>query len=360
MKIKFQDQYHPDFHQVIKQRVENYFEETKTSKHANGVMIAKTILFLALQIGLYLAMMSDFFSAPVYILLFATFGAITGLMNFNIGHDALHKAYSSRPLVNKLLGYLYDLNGTSSFVWKISHNLWHHTYTNIPGYDNDIDKAILLRLNPKDKRYPFHYYQHIYAFFLYCLASANWVLYSDYVLFVDQIRKGKASPQDITLFFTFKIVNLFLLVIWPMFWLHYSPWVILFGYLCGQMAAGITISIIFQLAHVVQNVSYVEPDEKGIIPMNWAAHEVMTTSNFATHNLFWIHLLGGLNFQVEHHLFPTVCHVHYPKIQKIVRQTTEEFRLPYNEYPTFFNALRSHYLLLKELGRKDTTDHLHE
>ncbi len=356
MRLKFEDLQHEDFYKTLKLRVQEYFERTGSSKNANALMWVKTGIFLSLQLVLYAAMMSGYFHPLGYILLFMAFGVMTGLMNFNIVHDALHNAYASVPWVNRLLGYLYDINGTSSYVWRISHNLWHHTYTNIPGYDNDIDKAPLLRLNPIDPRLPFHYYQHIYAFFLYALASANWVLYSDYVLFFDHIKQGKAKTSDIAVFFLGKFFNLFWLIGLPLLWLPYSPGIILFGYLCAQAAAGISVAIVFQLAHVVQNVHYTQPDQNGRIPMNWAAHEMMTTSNFATHNKFLTHLLGGLNFQIEHHLFPHICHVHYPALQKIVQETAQEYGLPYHHHPSFRAALHSHYLRLKELGRSDARD----
>jgi linoleoyl-CoA desaturase len=358
MKIKFQDPHFADYFQVLKQRVDHYFDENKISKNANLFIHIKSFFFLSSQVGLYLAMMSDQFSAPAYIMLYALFGVMTGLMNFNIVHDALHGAYSSNSTVNRYLGYLYDLNGTSSYVWKITHNMIHHTYTNIPGYDGDIDKAIILRLNPKDKLLPFHYYQNLYAFFLYCLVSVNWVLYGDYTFFLSEIKKGKIKLKEGLLFFGFKALNLFLLIILPIIYLHYPFWVILLGYLCGQMAAGFSISLIFQLAHVVENVNYVEPDKSGIIHTNWAAHEMMTTSNFSTRNFFLTHLLGGLNFQVEHHLLPHICHVHYPFIQKIVKDTAREFNLPYHENPTFYHAIKSHYRIIKCLGREECSRYL--
>lgn len=321
-------------------------------------MYLKSALFLLIQIGLYVAMMSDHFSAPTFILLYIAFGLATGFVNFNIGHDALHNAFSSNSSVNRILGYIYDINGTSSYVWKVSHNMIHHTYTNIPGHDGDIDKAIILRLNPKDKLYPFQYYQNIYAFLLYGFVAANWIFYADYAHYIEDMKKGKTKTKDNLIFFGFKALNFFLLILLPMLWLHYPIWVILVAYLCAQMATGITISIIFQLAHVVENVSYVEPDDTGVIHNNWAAHEMMTTSNFGTNNWFLTQLIGGLNFQVEHHLFPSICHVHYPEIQNIIKETSREFNLPYNENPTFFKAVASHYRMLKRLGREESSQFL--
>lgn len=358
MKIKFKDSRAIDFFKVLKERVDQYFLDNHLSQHANGWIHLKSCFFLTTQIGFYVAMLSGYFSIPMFLILYACFGVMTGLMNFNIVHDALHGAYSSKAGVNRWLGYLYDLNGTSSYVWKVTHNMIHHTYTNIPGYDGDIDKAIILRLNPKDKRYPFHYYQNLYAFFLYSLVSANWVLYGDYTFFINEIKKGKVKGKDSLIFFGFKALNLFLLIIFPIIYLDYPFWVILLGYLCGQMAAGFSVALVFQLAHVVENVNYVEPDAEGIIYHHWAAHEMKTTSNFATNNLFLTHLLGGLNFQVEHHLFPSICHVHYPQIKKIVQDTAREFKLPYHENPTFWKAIKSHYRLVKQFGREEGREHL--
>lgn len=349
-KIKF---YHPQpelFFQQLKHKVEEFFKSQKISMKGNAWMYLKSIFFLGGQVSLYIAMLFGHLSPLLFILVYSLFGIMTGLMNFNIVHDALHGAYSSYPSVNRLLGYLYDLNGTSSYVWKITHNIMHHTYTNIPGYDGDIDKATLLRLNPKDTLYPFHRYQHIYAFFLYTLASANWILYGDYVFFIQCMKEKKVEWEDVFLFFSFKALNLFLLVLFPFLYLPYPFWVVPLGYLCGQMSAGFFVSLIFQLAHVVDNVSYVEPDETGIIHSHWAAHELKTSANFATDNSFLTQLLGGLNHQVEHHLFPAICHIHYPKIRKFVQETAKEFHLPYHENPTFYDALKSHHQRLKRLG----------
>lgn len=358
MKIKFQDHTRCDFYSVLKNRVDDYFQQSQLSKNGNTWMYFKSALFLIVQIGIYLTFMTGYFSIPVFILLFMAFGIMTGLMDFNIVHDALHGAYSSNPKVNRMLGYIYDLNGTSSFIWKITHNTIHHTFTNIPGVDCDIDKAIILRLNPNDKLLRFHYYQNIYAFFLYFFVSANWILYADYQLLYNEIKKGKVKTQDILIFLGFKVINFFLTFVLPLLWLPYSAGAIILGYVCAQMAAGFTIALVFQLGHVVQNVKYVVPDDKGVVHNNWAVHEMMTTSNFATHSRVWTELLGGLNFQIEHHLFPYICHVHYPEIQKILKKTAEEFQLPYNENKTFWIALKSHYGMLKHLGRVESSPSL--
>jgi linoleoyl-CoA desaturase len=358
MNLKFRSDENDssEFYQTLKKRVDDYFEKNHLSRHGNIALYLKTAFFVLCQVGLYIAIMSDYFSAPTFLLLYMLFGIFGGLANF-IAHDALHGAYSSAPLVNKIVGHIYDMNGTNSYIWKITHNLLHHTYTNIPGYDADIEKAPMLRLNPTDKLLPYHWYQNIYAFVLYCLTVTNWIYYADYNFFWKEWKKGKLKKWDICSFLAFKMANLILFIVLPLIFLHYSVWVILLGAFLAQMAPSIMASVIFQLAHVVQNVIFVSSD-KGIVHHDWASHEMMTTSNFSTGNGIISHLVAGLNFQVEHHLFPAICHVHYPAIQSLVKKTAEEFRLPYNENATFLVALHSHYITLKKLGREPTYDNL--
>ncbi len=352
MKIKFEGTQNKEFYKVLKERVDRYFVQNHLSTKGNALLWMKASVVLLIQLGLYITLLSNLLSPLAFIFTFMLFGLATSLINFTIVHDALHGAFSEKPWVNKMMGYLYDLNGISSEAWKITHNTLHHTYTNIPGYDEDINKAILLRLNPKDHQYPFHFYQNIYAIFLYSLVSINWIFYTDYTIMWKEYQKGRMPRKDLGIFFGFKFLNIFLLIILPLLVVNLPFWIILLGFLSAHFAAGIMVSIIFQLAHIVDNVSYFEPDDQGAIANYWAAHEILTTANFATHNLLLTHLIGGLNYQIEHHLFPYICHVHYPAIQPIVKATAEEHGLPYHENPTFLSAIRSHYVRLKELGRE--------
>lgn len=354
MKIMFKDQNQNKFLPTLRTRVDQYFRNNHTSRFANSYIYFKSVFLFSIYLFLYFAILSNYFSNFVLMFLFMGLGIMKGLVGFNVVHDALHGSYSSHYMVNKVLGYLFDLNGTSSFVWRHTHNGSHHTYTNIPGHDGDIDKAIFLRISPTDKLYPFHYYQNWYATLLYSFLGFNWVFFSDYRLFFDIIKKEKVKIHEIVLFFFFKALNFLLFIVIPLLVIDRPIWVILLGYLCLQLAAGVTISLIFQLAHIVENVTFPEADEEGVIHQNWAVHEIMTTSNFATQNPFITFILGGLNFQVEHHLFPNVCHAHYPEINKILRETTREFDLPYNENPTLMLAIKSHFRKLKHFGRSQS------
>lgn len=350
MKIIFKPQNSNDFFNTVRTRVEEYFQQRQLSKNANSVMVVKAIGLVFLHVLIYIGILSNP-SLPLLFLLYGLLGITTGLLDINIAHDALHGAFSSNNKINRYLGYIFDFTGASSLVWKISHNQVHHVYTNIPGHDGDIDKAILLRLNPKDKLYSFHKFQNIYAFFLYSLVGINWIFYTDYIEFWKAHQKGKVTIKDIIIFFGFKVLYIFLMLVLPILVLQQPIWVPILGYLCLQATGGIMVAIIFQLAHIVENVSFPEPDEQGRMVENWAVHEMMTTADFSTRNVYLTHFVGGLNFQIEHHLFPNICHVHYPNIRPIVERTAKEFNLPYYENLTFFNALRSHYRKLKALGQ---------
>lgn len=349
--VRFQRKNPNDFHSTVKERVYRHFEETGISQYANSEMVLKTLLHVFLYLSTLLLIYSNFFSGIGLLALYSFLGLLTGLMGFNISHDALHGGYSEKRWVNRLLGYTFDYNGESSFVWKETHNGQHHTFTNIQGYDGDIDKSPLIRFHPNDPWKPFNRFQAYYTPFLYSLLTLPWVYYSDYVLFYRAFREGRAKRDDLAIFLFFKALNLLLMVILPLMLLSAPSWQIILGNILMHMTAGLAIAFVFQLAHVVEEVDFPKTDHEGKIRDEWAVHEMKTTSNFATKNRFLTYFLGGLNFQVEHHLFPQVCHVHYPEISKIVKKTAHEFGVPYHEEPTMLDALRSHFRLLNDLGK---------
>lgn len=350
VRIRFQPKADNDFATVVKHRVDAYFAEKGISRHANWEMYGKAFLHVVVFLGLYLGILSEEFSKPVMLIMATIIGIMHGLVGMNISHDALHNAYSSSSRVNKLLGYTYDFVGLSSYVWKVTHNFHHHIYTNVPGVDHDIQQSIFLRFSPKDKHYWFHKYQHFYTFFFYCLTGINWMFFSDYKWMLTERVKRQISTGEMVAFFFFKALNFTLFFIIPMLVMTLPWWQIVIGYLFLQIGGGFFSAILFQLAHMVEGLKYPEPDEDGFMENQWAEHEMFTTCNFGTKNRVLNYVCGGLNFQVEHHLFPYVCHVHYPKISPIVKQTALEFGLPYNENPSFTRAIISHIRHLKKLG----------
>lgn len=357
VKIKFNKRDETDFVTTLKQRVNDYFEQRNKSKQGDWRMWAKLLFFFGGLIVVYSLLLSDF-STPVTFLLWVLMGLFIAFNGFNVAHDAVHGAFSSSPVLNKIFSYVFNLLGANEYMWKIMHNIVHHTYTNIPGHDEDLEPVDFIRLNTEKKLKKIHRYQHWYAMFFYSFASLSWVLKKDFVTFFSkQIgnyeNKKHAWHEYVVLFFS-KAVYFFIFLVLPMLLLSQPWWMVLSGFFLLHVVEGLTIAIVFQLAHVVENAEFPAPAEDGTMENVWAIHQVKTTANFArkSHLANWF--FGGLNFQVEHHLFPQICHVHYRKISGIVKQTAEEFNLNYNEYETMFDAICSHLRMLKRLGREET------
>lgn len=350
MEIRFVGKEKKEFLKVVKQRVDAFFRSRQISRNATWGMKLKAVILIVLMFATYGLILFEPFPFLVMLPLWGFLGILHGFIGINISHDALHGAFSANPKINQWVGYSYDLVGLSSFVWKQTHNVEHHTYTNIAGHDPDINKPYLLRLSPHDEWHWFHRFQNLYIWLLYGLVGVNWIHYSDYVLVLRY--KDKMTAQDKIAFLGFKILHLLLFVVTPFLVMAAPWWQILIGYMTLQFVGGITVALIFQLAHLVEGVDFPLPDETLLIPEYWGVHEMMTTSNFARENRFLNVILGGLNFQVEHHLFPNVSHSHYYLISPIVKSTAQEFAIPYHEYSSFTEAVKSHYRHLMKMGKK--------
>ncbi len=349
-KIQFKGPTKDEFLSQVRKRVDEYFITNHKKKTATLTQHIKGLLLFSSFILLWCTLMFGWASSIPRLAIWTVFGIIHGLLAMNVGHDAIHGSYSNFPKLNKFLGYMtYDLVGLSSWVWKQTHNQEHHTFTNISGHDPDINKPGLLRLSPHDPLYKAHRFQHWYIWGLYSLVGLNWILYSDYAHVWKERKKMPAA--ELGFFYLFKGINLGMILILPLLFSPMAWWEVLVGYMCLQFAGGLTVAIIFQLAHVVENVKFPLPNQKGIIPVAWSTHEMQTTANFATHSPIVTHLFGGLNFQVEHHLFPKIAHGHYRRLSPIVKKTAIEFGLPYNEQPSLTSAVISHARLLKKFGK---------
>lgn len=352
--VTFNNRQSREFGQTVKKRVNAYFEEHNLSKHANAQMVIKTIVLLSLYFGSYAIIISGNASlAVMWALCFAMGVGMAGI-GFSVSHDALHGAYSSNKTVNWLLGLTFDLLGANGYIWKITHNIIHHTYTNIHGHDEDLDVAGFIRLSPHQEYKPIHKAQHVLAFMAYSLATLFWVFVKDYKYFLQKQLgpyEDKTHPisEWVTLFVT-KIIYYGYALVLPYMLLDITWYQLAIGFVTLHLTAGLILGVIFQLAHVVEETEHPEPDEDDTIDNHWFIHEMITTSNFARSNKLLSWYIGGLNYQIEHHLFPQICSIHYPEISPIVEQTAEEFGIPYNHHETFGKAVKSHYNTLKKFG----------
>lgn len=338
----------------MKARVAEYFASRALSTKANGTMILKSILLMALVLVPYGMILSNRFG-PTLMLAFAVLmGVGVAGIGFGISHDALHGAYSHRSWCNDLMGFSFDALGASSYLWKITHNIVHHTYTNIHGVDEDLAVSPLLRLSPNATRYWFHRAQHLYAFPLYACTTLFWVFVKDYQQLLRRdlgpYRDKHHDTTQVLLLVAAKNAYYCYALIIPLLVIRLAWWQILIGFLAMHLTAGLTLGMVFQLAHIVEDMEHPMPDDNGSMATDWWLHEMHTTANFARHNRWLTWYVGGLNFQIEHHLFPKVCSVHYPAISEIVREVAQRHSLPYHDQPTFRSALASHYRTLRRLG----------
>lgn len=353
---KFLNVQHSHFHQELKKRVSNYFTEAKKTTTGNAGLYFKAILFWSTYVFLYFHVL--FFTPPNWIAVLEclVMGGLTAAIGFNVMHDGGHGSFSKSKFWNKIAAFSVNALGASGIMWNNKHNLVHHTYTNIDGIDDDIEIKPFLRMCTTQKKYKIHRFQHIYFWFLYTLLLLMWVFFSDYSKYfsrkIGEIPIKKMSLYEHFAFWTAKIGYLFMMVVIPIYLLGFVKWLI--GFLLISMFAGFILSIVFQLAHTVEETSFpTASEETNMIESEWAVHQVQTTANFATKNKLVTWLVGGLNFQIEHHLFPKISHVHYPEISKIIKQTCAEFGINYVEFPRMRHAIASHANYLRKMGRAD-------
>ncbi len=345
----------PSLQAELKRRVNQYFEEKGIQPTGNAVLYTKAIILLS---GLVLTYLHLIIFQPVWWLALIECVLLAGFtsgIGFNLMHDGAHGSFSQNPVANKLAALSINLFGASHILWNIKHNVLHHSFTNVDGVDDDIEVGSLMRFAPTQKRHKLHRLQHVYFGGLYALLFIFWVFYSDYrKYFTRQIAAMKfkpLTPMQHLGFWTMKLFHLAVFVVIPIMVWGFLPW--LAGFLLYSMLTGFILSIVFQLAHTVEHTEFPVADDKNRLPDDFAAHQIKTTANFATGNKLISWLVGGLNFQIEHHLFPKISHVHYPSIRPIVMAVCQEYQLNYIEYPTMGKAIRGHVRFLRELGSKD-------
>jgi len=341
------------FWKTLRKNVHEYFEQQKVSPKSNTQMVVKSFVIILAYILPWLSIM--FLPTSIWLALLGV--VIMGFAKAGIGmsimHDGLHGAYSKKKWVNKLTGSTMYLIGSNVFNWKIQHNIYHHAYTNIEGLDEDIQTRWIIRLSEHTPTKPIHQYQHIYAFVLYGLMTFS-MLFGDIKQLIQYNKTGitkkhKAnSSKELFIMIIVKTTYLLMMLAIPIMFTNYSILQVFVGFFIMHWIAGFILSIVFQMAHIVEGALQLDQDSH---QHEWAVHQLLTTANFAPKNKLLNWYVGGLNFQIEHHLFPHICHIHYTNLSSIVSQTAAEYGIPYNIKPTLGSAVHSHYMRLKELGR---------
>ena len=341
------------FFNALKESVDQYFQENNLRKTGNWKLYLKTAILIPAAIGMYLALLFLPMHWALAVLICAILGVTMASIGFNVMHDACHGSYSTKSWVNEIFGLTHNFLGGNASLWKIKHNIVHHTYTNVDGVDDDINNMPFMRECRTQPWKPMHRYQGIYMFLLYGFTSL-FMFGMDYVKYFS--RKMYTTPirhlekKDHILFWAGKLFFIAMYIVVPIIVVGWKPWLV--GFFVTQFALGLTLALVFQLAHVVEHAEF---ESAGIDPVRieneWAIHQVKTTANFAARNPIVTWMVGGLNYQIEHHLFPRISHIHYPALSRIVRETCEQFDLRYNYFPTTRKAIASHYRFMMEMGK---------
>lgn len=357
MSVKFNTADRPEFYKVLNKRVQQYFKQNKISKHANLNMKVKT----AFMISLYLVpfafiLLGGIQNAWIHILLWSIMGFGASGIGLSVMHDANHGSYSKNKKVNRFLGLVLNFIGGYHTTWKLQHNVLHHSFTNIHGHDEDLHDGSILRMSPNQEPGKKFRFQAFYAPFFYSIMTLYWITAKDFVQMKRYHKEGVLKENGVDYGSTiFKILLsksfyfIFTLVL-PILFAPVAWYITLTGFILMHLILGIVLALIFQPAHVIEETDFFLKNEGGSVENSWAIHQLLTTSNFAQKSRAFSWFVGGLNYQIEHHLFPHICHVHYRKISSIVKSTADEFNIPYHQHSTFYGALKSHFSLLHQLG----------
>ncbi|MBH45312.1 MAG: acyl-CoA desaturase [Flavobacteriaceae bacterium] len=346
-----------EFFNTLNKRVNQYFRENNIDKTGNWKLYLKTVVMFMLLVTPFVLILlldiSDWYKLPLAVLV----GVGLAGVGMNVMHDGNHGSFSKYHWINKLMGSSIYILAGNVFNWKIQHNVLHHTYTNIKDHDEDLDAGVVLRFSKHADWRPHHRFQHLYSVLLYGLLTLKWAIVTDFIQLTRYQKKNLSyanskshSVQWVGLIIS-KIVYFSVWIILPIFIFHFTWWKVMIGFFVMHYTAGLILSLVFQLAHIIGEADMPLPDlNSGTMKNSWAVHQLRTTVNFSTKNRIVNWFTGGLNHQIEHHIFPHISHVHYTKISRIVKRTAQEFNLPYNEYKTTRSAIFSHFKFLKQMG----------
>jgi linoleoyl-CoA desaturase len=342
------------FHKVLRHRLDGFFADQNISPKAGAMMWAKIAIGLAVLtcswIALYLFRPGPF----AFVALYLSGGLAQTFLLLNIAHDSNHNAISSRPFVNKTLNYVFDLCGISSYMWRILHHRGHHSCINLQGEDDALSGRGIFRFTPHEPRTPWHRFQHIYALFVYSFFSLDYVFVRDFQCFFfpthEYLKRTRHSAGEYAVLFAGKAFYLAYMLVLPVLVLGKSPLLVAGAFLLVHVIVGMSVTLVFQTTHTIDTTYF--PSNRREFE-NGVYHVFATTADYATDNPFVGWLAGGLNYHIVHHLCPHVCHTHYARLTRIVKDTAAEFGVPYRQHPTMARAIRHHLILLKKLGNED-------
>jgi len=354
--IKFDKSVRPEFSKVLKSRVDEYFKKNNIDRYGNLNMFLKSFTMISMFFAPLILIFSSIVTNTWAVIgLWCLSGVGMAGIGLSIMHDGNHGAFSRNKTVNRMMGLMLNVVGGSAKLWKLQHNVLHHTFTNVEGMDEDIDGPGFFRFSPHHKHKPIHKYQHYFFVLAYGLMTFGWVMWKDYLQALrfkkSGLLKEKEFAKEMFYIILWKVIYFTYILVIPLAVLKLPVATTLVGWFLMHYVCSLILSLIFQLAHVMPEMSFPKENEHNIIENSWAIHQLQTTANFSQRSRLFSWYIGGLNYQIEHHLFAGICHVHYRKLSKIVRETAKEFNVPYYTNGSFFKALGQHYKILKQFAQ---------
>lgn len=338
-----------EFFVVLRGRVQQYFKSNKLSIYAEDVAYAKAIVLTSAYALAYYTLLH---TRPIdlYLILCMVLGMLKIFIALNIAHDAAHGAFFRKRKLNDLMLFIFDALGANGYMWKLRHVHSHHAYTNVPEYDADIKQSALVRIFPNTPLSTLHRYQHLYMPVFYGFYSLHWLLFRDFKDFINTPPNNRLTHHrkvELIRLITGKLIYFTMMILVPYQLLTLELYQVILGFIVMQMTASYTVAIALASAHVGDHAVFPEPDRTGQLPYSFLMHQIVTTTDFATDSKLLTHLYGGFNHHVIHHLFPNICHIHYPPLTKILKSTCKEYGIRYNENKTLIDAISAHLQLLK-------------
>jgi linoleoyl-CoA desaturase len=342
------------FPRVLRRRLDKFFADADLSPKANRAMWVKIATGLTILLGSWIAIYAFRPDAWKFVALYLLAGIAQTFLLLNIAHDSNHNAISKSPAVNKAFNYIFDICGINSYMWRILHHRGHHSCINLQGEDDALTGRGIFRFTPHEPRTPMQRFQHIYALFFYALFSLEYVFVRDFQCFFfpthDYLKRTNHPRREYAILFAGKAFYLTYMLVLPVVLLHKPIMLVALSFLLVHLIVGLSVSLVFQTTHTVDSTYF--PAERSEFD-NGVYHIFATTADYATENPIVGWLAGGLNHHIVHHLCPFVCHTHYAPLTRIVKQTAEEFGVPYRQHPTMTRAIRHHLILLKQLGNSN-------
>lgn len=338
------------FLKTLRIRVNDYFKINNIKKTGNKTSQVKALFLLTVYLTAFVAIFFSTSLLQMYIC-YSIVGILTIFVALNIAHDAAHGTFSDKKWINNIMLYTFDFLGASGYMWKLKHVHSHHPHVNIPNMDGDIKQSNLVRIFPNSPFLKFHKYQYLYMPFLYAFYTLIWLCIRDFRDYYQTDISGKSDIKHSWLEYAKLFLGKFIffgrMLLLPYLLLSFSFGEIFLGFFIFHVSASYTVALALISAHVGEHSVYPEPNANGQMKNSWVRHQIITTCDFATDNKVITHLFGAFNHHVIHHVFPNICHIHYPKLTGILIETCKEFDMPYYCTPSLSGAVKSHLKFLK-------------